>query len=166
MEVIARDLVQVLVAQHALYDQLIGLLEIEQGALLSRQPGEALDVVRRKETLLLKIRTLDESRQIICQRLARRLGLPATELTITEIRSRLDPAQAESLADIQRQLRDTMERLKAMNERTNRLCSQGMDVVRDILRAVSRQENPGDAYGPRAGVPAPRHNNGNLRRQA
>ena len=75
METLIGELIDTLAEQEALYDRLLALVEDEQQALKSETPDEVLGLVRRKETLVLEIRTLEESRRLICGRLVRKTNL-------------------------------------------------------------------------------------------
>lgn len=145
------DLASVLSAQLDLYDQLAVLSETERAALVSHEPEVVFDLVRRKETLLLRLRTLEESRELSCLRLARDWNLKAGELTVSEIQRRCpDAAVATQLGELRDALRKTLSRIQKQNARNSVLCHQGMDLIGDLLQASSRPtggECAGGGYG-------------------
>ena len=154
MNPLLEDLMEVLRGEVALYDGILALLAEEGQALLSRSPQTVLDLVRRKETLVLKIRTLEESRHLISQRLAKAWGTPAATLTLSEIAARSEPVSGAKLLEIRARMRSCVERLRVANERNSDLCRNGMETVRSIMEAVAGELNrPGrQAYGPRGGA--------------
>jgi len=133
------DLASVLSAQLDLYGQLAVLSETERAALVSHEPEGVFDLVRRKETLLLRLRTLDESRELSCLRLARHWNLKAGELTVSEIQRRCpDAAMAAQLGELRDALRKILTRIQEQNARNSVICRQGMDLIGELLQASSR----------------------------
>ena len=165
---LTEDLLLTLEKQTALYDQVLSLMEQERAALLSRKPQDVLDLVRQKETLLLKIRTLDESRQIICQRLAKLWSLTASQITLREVETRCDTALASQVSAVRYRMTECMDRLRKANDTNTHLCRQGIETIELIMQAaaVSTDDNapssaPSSAYGRGRRYPLSGHNNSN-----
>ena len=149
MKALIEELVTVLSGQLDLYGQIRDLLGEERDALVSGRPDTVLDVVRRKETLLLKIRTLDESRQLICLRLAKRWGMPAPSLGIGEVAQHAEAGHAARLEDLRSRLRECLEDIRGLDEKNAAICRNGADMVRQVMDAMAQsvaQENSG-GYG-------------------
>lgn len=165
MTLLIEDLLQTLEKQNALYDQVLALMEQERAALVSHQPQDVLLLVRRKETLLLKIRTLDESRQIIRARLARDWNIPAAEINLSRIESLCeDAALRQRISDLRYQMTESLGHIRAACEENARLCRQGLQTIHTILQDVcagpQQHAGPGaQSYG-RGRYPAagPRNN--------
>ena len=153
MNPLLEDLIEVLTGEVALYEGILALLAEEGQALMSRRPQSVLDVARRKETLVLKIRTLEESRYLICQRLAKAWDRPAATLTLSEIAARSEPVLGARLVEIRGRMRACVDKLRGANDRNSDLCRHGMETVRSIMEAVAGELNrPGrQAYGPKGG---------------
>jgi flagellar biosynthesis/type III secretory pathway chaperone len=142
------DLVSVLSAQLDLYDQLVALSDAEREALVSREPEVVFDLVRRKETLLLRLRTVEESRELLCLRLARQEGTKAAELTLSEIQRRCPEAVlAARLGELRETLRETVKRIQEQNARNAGLCHQGIDLIGEVLHASGQPAGGGRAAG-------------------
>ncbi len=133
------DLASVLSAQLDLYSQLAALSDAEREALVSREPEKVFDLVRRKETLLLRLRTVEESRELSSLRLARQWGLKAGDLTLSEIQHRCpDAALAARLGELRESMRAVVKRIQEQNARNSGLCRQGMDLIGEVLQASGR----------------------------
>jgi flagellar biosynthesis/type III secretory pathway chaperone len=133
------ELVSVLTAQLELYGQLAVLSEAEREALIARVPDQVFDLVRRKETLLLRLRTIEESRELCCLRLARTWDLKAGELTLSEIQRRCpDEAMAGRLGQLREAMRTTIERIQKQNSRNAGLCHQGLELIGEVLQVSGR----------------------------
>ncbi|MFP4381235.1 MAG: flagellar export chaperone FlgN [Candidatus Sumerlaeia bacterium] len=171
MQAIVEDLIQILIRQNVLYEQVLELLEEEHSTLVSSKPQSVLELVRRKETTLLKIRTLDESRQLISLRLSRRMGIPQAELNLTALAELLESEQANRLRDVQTALQNCMGKLQILNQKTSQLCRQGIEVVHEVLQNVAREERQacqGDSYDRSGsnGYASPKNGNGHLHYRA
>jgi flagellar biosynthesis/type III secretory pathway chaperone len=159
MHALLNDLLDLLTRQVTLYDAILAILAQECEALVSRCPQVVLDLARQKETLILKIRTLEESRLLVCQRLAKIWGMPASALTLAEIAAHSDAETGAKLLQIRSRMRECMDALHRANEQSASLCRQGMETVRTIVEAVAgeisrpgRQAYGPKAYGPKAGT--------------
>jgi len=162
------DLLLTLEKQTALYDQVLGFMEQERAALLSQKPQDVLDLVRQKETLLLKIRTLDESRQIICQRLAKSWSITASQVTLREVATRCNTALASHVSAMRYRMTECVDRLRKANDTNTRLCHQGIETIDLIMQAAAISTGNNDpssaassAYGRGRRYPADGHNNSN-----
>jgi flagellar biosynthesis/type III secretory pathway chaperone len=149
------ELIAVLTEQLILYEQVRDLAKEERLALISGKPDDVLLLVRRKETLLLKIRTLDESRQIICLRLAKRSDALTPSFTLAELAARAVGEQADQLRDLRDRLSECAEELRVLNETNAAICHNGIDTVRQIVEALS-QAPPGEGTAAGYGKPGSR----------
>lgn len=154
METLADELIAILDREADLYGQVLDLAREEQQALLSGPPDAVLGVVRRKDTLLLKIRTVDESRDLICTRLARRWGLSRKTLVLSEILEHCDAAAAERIAAVRDRLRDCVDRLGQTGRMNAVLCHSGIEAIRRVMEDLSvepDEASPGGAMYERTG---------------
>ena len=136
MPSLTEDLLLTLEKQTVLYDQVLGLMDQERTALLSRKPQDVLELVRQKETILLKIRTLDESRQLICQRLAKLWAVSASQITLSLVESHSDDVLASQVADVRYRMTECLERLRQANEVNANLCYQGIETIESIMQSA------------------------------
>lgn len=169
MKSLFAELAAVLNAQAALYEQVLALSNEEREALSGHRPDRVIDIVRRKETFLLQVKTLDESRRLLCSRIAADWKLPASTLTVREIIDRISgTAEATALADAREHLLTCVASLREVNDANARVCQSGIEVVRRIVQGVAqttppatKANNPWAAYGVATKSPAlttsPRH---------
>ena len=79
------DFLNLLDGEATLYRALLSLLEKEKIAIISSNLVELGKTGKEKEKLLLKIRTMEEQRQVIIKDLAESLGCSPHDLTITKL---------------------------------------------------------------------------------
>lgn len=147
MQAHIEQLILVLNKELALYDQVLALMEEEHLCLEKRQPEDVLGIVRKKETLLLQIRTLDESRMLVCRRMARAWKLAPADLTLSDVVQRIEPPFRERLLLLKEQLRAAMDALKKANERSSNLCHRGLETIQAVFQGAARQEGGGRPQG-------------------
>ncbi len=135
-----QDLTEVLKAQLDLYRQVNGMLEEEHAALMSHQPEDVLDIVHRKETLLLRIRTLEETRQIITSRLGKAWNVNPEKLRLSEIAERIEDQNAKNaLSWVRDGLKDVMQSIGDQHKRNAAVCQSGMQLISDIVEAAAKE---------------------------
>ncbi len=79
------DFLNLLDGEAALYRALLSVLEEEKNAIIDTNLGELGEIGKKKEKLLLKIRTMEEQRQIMIKNLAQSLRCSHHDLTITKL---------------------------------------------------------------------------------
>lgn len=137
MQALLAELASVLAKQADLFGIMQSLLEEERVALRSRKPEDVLGFVRRKETLLLQVLTLEESRRLICARLADGWHTPVSSLTLGEISRRADAESAHRLGQVQARFGACVRDLQESNSRNARACQSGILAVQRIMQSVS-----------------------------
>jgi flagellar biosynthesis/type III secretory pathway chaperone len=121
-------LAEVLLRQADLYENLLGLLEEEEAALIAGDTRAVGECLVRSENLVLQLRLLETSRealvtQLTGRRTARLAELPDTDTgTLGRARSRLEAV----LPRVER----TNRRVKALLERGLKLFDVTLDLVR------------------------------------
>ncbi len=164
MQKLCVALIQVLEQQLVLYGRVRDLLTHEREALISGRPDIVFDLVRRKETILMEIRTIDESRRLICMRIGKQIGANGGgSLTLSDIIDAIeDETCATRLIALRRSLRDELESLRLLNSKTATVCDQGLETIHQIAESVAQHGDSPDtqSYGPRSERPAKRYGSG------
>lgn len=147
MKTLVEELVTVLSRQLDLYSRIRDLLEEEREALISKKPAEVLDLAHRKETLLLQIRVLDESRELISLRLAKKWGLKPGDVNISEIEKRCGAGADPRLGGLRDELRRCVEEIREGNAVNSRLCRNGIEIIERILESAAEESAAGSPRG-------------------
>lgn len=139
MVALVSELTAILSEQAELYEQALALTNEEHDALRGRDPNLVIELVRRKETLLLQIKTLDESRRLILSRIAAAWQIPSSTLTITAIEKQIGAVpEAAALVNVRERLAGCVEKLHKANEINTRICQNGIEIMRRIVHGVAQ----------------------------
>lgn len=130
------NLTDVLGHEADLYEGLLALLAEEEAALVAGNTRAVADCLARAETLVLKLRLLETSRQALVAQLTGRSDARLTEL----------PASAaHALTPARERLERTLPRVERMNRRVSALLGRALgvfattlDLIRDAV-GLSRQ---------------------------
>lgn len=142
------DLTEVLEAQLELYRRVKDLLDRESAALMSRRPDDVLELVHQKETLLLRIRTLEETRQIITARLAAERQIDPEKLKLSEIIENMTSGEQRArMSGVREGLKAIMRDIGEVHKRNATVCHSGMQLISDIVEAAARENGCGESGG-------------------
>jgi flagellar biosynthesis/type III secretory pathway chaperone len=150
METVLAELLDILSRQHRIYLDILTLTEEEHAALARRRPDSILETTRRKETMALQIKTLEESRRAIYRRLGRQWGIPTEELRLQDAIARCTGDLSVRLSEIRDALRDVTVKLTEYSARNMRLCQGGIETIHTILQSAVRDvaKSGNNSYGP------------------
>jgi len=145
-------LIGLLEQEETIYREMAVLLDEEREALLGMAVERLGEITARKETLVLRIKALDESRKLLARRLGDACGLKPEEVTISRLCLIAPPETAARLSRIGQALRATLERCQAVNTFNERAASRGMSLIGGAIEYLIAQADPlGKLYqAPRA----------------
>lgn len=161
MHVAVKDLLDILSREQAIYDQILALLETEQDCLVREKPSRVMELARQKEQLLLKIRNLEEARELVCLRLAREWKIPVSGFCLSRVEKHVDQETAARVATLRVQMQEVIEKIRTLNSRSRHLCEEGIKTIQDIIESARKEarQQTGPYAGPGAETsPRPRWN--------
>jgi flagellar biosynthesis/type III secretory pathway chaperone len=137
----ALDLTDVLRREADLYDDLLVILAEEEAALVAGDTRTVGDCLARTETLVLKLRLLETSRQSLVAQLT---GRPDALL------SELPAGAANALQPVRARLDSTLPRIERMNRRLSALLGRALNLfgaTLDLIRDAAGLSHQYTAHG-------------------
>ena len=148
MEDLLHDLVALLSQEAAEYRQLLTLLEDEERALLAGESGRVAELTKRKETLALELKVLEEARATLMSRLAAELAVPVESVTLTGLLDLAPASVVPSLRELRDELSDLTRRLFETNRRNGFLLERSLAHVRGALALLTSLVTQQPTYEP------------------
>ena len=139
-------LVILLEKEASLYQKLLSLIYDERSALIESDLEKLNAAGKEKENLYLKLRILDEQCSQLLSQLARKVGCPKTELTVTRLSEVLSAPYAERLTDCSRNLVSLLERVQKANRHNRGLFSHSMELIRGSFNMFKNLLASGPIY--------------------
>ncbi|RUT33278.1 flagellar protein FlgN [Paenibacillus zeisoli] len=130
----------------------------KRAAIMKNNVEDLIGILNQESRIVKQIEQLEDTRMTACYAFLQERGVKSQlNLTITEL-SRLvfDPEEKKSLLDMQKQLSDTLHRLKELNDLNQKLIEQSLtflDYSLDLLVGEPEQaatyQHPADKSGGR-----------------
>ena len=139
-----------LLSQNAeLYEQMAKVAEEEKSALESASLDGLNTAGKKKETLVLKIRMLEESRLKLMEEIGREMGQSAGDITLQGLaESPENRPLRKNLLSIRDRLGAAVERVGELNGFNLGLVSRAISTVHESFRFAVGQAEPSLTYSP------------------
>ena len=136
MEGILKKLIDLIEKECTLYFSLLELLQNEKEALVGSKIEELQGVIKGKESLLLKIRILDEQRHRLLKKIGELLGDNEKELTMTRLYSLVDEPFSSELKNSSSKLLALTQSIQELNNSNRSLLVHSIELVRGSMNLL------------------------------
>ena len=137
MELLLNDLLGLLEGEIGLYASMLLALQKEKKAIVDSNHEELNETSREKENLFLKIRILEEQRLSVLEKLARNLGHPARDLTLSKLSQLVQEPQSTQLVDCHSTFLSLAQSIQEINLSNKALLTHSLDLVNGSLSLLS-----------------------------
>ena len=153
MEPLYNQLIELLEQETFLYRDLLAILRDETDRLVANDAMGLLKVTRRKDTIALRIRSLEESRYLLMEKFGAALGRPGDGLTVSDLCAVAPEALRDRLCPVRDTARAVVEKATALNTRNGRLAESSMRLLHGAMETLHQQLRSAcqvvHGYGPR-----------------
>lgn len=137
MELLLNDLLGLLEGEIGLYASMLLSLQKEKKAIVDSNHEELNETSREKENLFLKIRILEEQRLSVLEKLARNLGHPARDLTLSKLSQLVQEPQSTQLVGCHSTFLSLAQSIQEINLSNKALLTHSLDLVNGSLSLLS-----------------------------
>lgn len=116
MDTLLSELITALNKEIELHKQLVLLLQNDRHFLIDLSTEEIFENIKKKETCILKIKMLEESRSSLVDKLSQHWGIPFQELTLSKIVSLAEEPYRSSLATHRSTLTTLIKTIKEISQ--------------------------------------------------
>jgi len=125
-----KNLVNLLQQEIALNREFIDLLRKEWKMVAEYSQDPLQEIVKRKETLLLKMEVVEENREKAVRQFAGRLNLSAAEITLKQLIGRCQDPLKRQLTAYREKLLKQIESIRRLNEKNKNLITYSSQALK------------------------------------
>lgn len=148
------QLIDLLEQEQELYTRLLELLEQEKIVVISSQAGRLTKVTAEKQVMSAQLANLETQRRVLIDRIARKLQIPAAELSLKRIARCVDAADASRILDIRETLQQLIPKVKQANDEGRCLVRHCLGLVQGSMTFIRQLISPSPVYGSSGGIAA------------
>lgn len=140
------DLVQVLGQETEKYEVLLRLLRQERGLIVKGNLQALSELVKRKETLVLELKVLQEARLALMTKVSAMYGIPMVDLTLFRLADLVPASHATSYLGLLSRLAFLASRMVEENDGNAALLDRSVAYVRGSLSLLTQVVTPVPLY--------------------
>lgn len=144
--ILLEDLAVVLGQETEKYEALLRLLRLERGLIVKGNLQALAELVKRKETLALELKVMQEARIALMTRVSATYGIPLVELTLLRLADFVPASHAASYRDILNRLDGLVKRLVEENDLNTALLDRSVAYVKGSLSFLASAMTPVPLY--------------------
>jgi len=141
-------IIEVLEQETAIYESILEISQDKTNIIIEGKIALLEKIVKLEQSLILKMRKLEDMREDLVSRLSEELNLKESDLTISEVSKHLQDEKAEELKLKQEKMVGVLGSLKSSNELNSRLIKNSLDYIDfsiNLLTAVGGGNNYSDS---------------------
>jgi len=124
------NLLDQLDGEAALYRVLLSVLQGEKDAIIGSNLGELGKIGKEKEELLLKIRIIEEQRQVMIKDVAKSLGSSPHDLTVTKLAELVEKPYSDRFKSLCADLLPLAKTIRDVNDGNKALIRHSVELIR------------------------------------
>jgi flagellar biosynthesis/type III secretory pathway chaperone len=128
------------------YCDLLRLLRDQREKIIAADVRSVEEIIKRQETAVLKIKTLEEARKCLVLKLAQYFGSPSEEFTLIELVDLVDKPYNQWFTAYQKEIVSLIGELENLRESNAYLIQQGLHYVNGVLRIFASVQSTDLAY--------------------
>lgn len=136
MDLLMNNFIDLLKEETDLYKYLLSILAKERDAVVDSDLAALSEAGKEKETLLLKIRILEEQRIKMLERLVNSIGCTSKKLTLTELSQLIEEPYSTRLKDCNANLLALTQSIREANNSNRTLLGHSLELVRGSLNLL------------------------------
>lgn|GEM_PF-2715859 len=140
------QLVQLLDDELVLHKAMIPLLDEEKSSLFLKKPDSLLAVLKKKQSLVDKIKEKEHQRQALVISLSLRLKVPQERITVSFL---ADYWREPALLTLKRTLVRVLEEIQTAQQLNSTLLRNAHNLIREAVAMMYAEQQQDPVYGPK-----------------
>jgi flagellar biosynthesis/type III secretory pathway chaperone len=142
-----RELIDILEQEHQLYERLIDHLQREKAIMLGSRARQLTGLTEEKQALSAQLAKLEAQRQMVLDRIAGKLNLPAHQLNLRMIARHAETLTADRILQLRDALLDVTRAAREANEESRCLVRHCLGLVQSSISFLRQMISPPPVYG-------------------
>lgn len=151
---ILREILDILEQEARIYGSILKLSRDKTGIIVEGRVSELENMVRLEQTFIMQLGRLEAIRSGLIGKLADELGLNSSDITISDLKGKIDDTQADGLQKCQLKMTGIINELKNVNELNSKLIKNSLEFIDFSINMLTNTDNIGNNYGS-AGMTGP-----------
>lgn len=139
------SLIQLLKEETSVYSKIIEVLKEEKKALINLDTESINITANKKEMLSLKIKSLEEARDLILEKISQDFNILKTKLTISEISSNIEEPFSSEITSLKNNLLSLINEIQILNSQNRFFLQNSINIINDSMeflrRSLGKKEN-------------------------
>ena len=142
------DLCRLLQEQKEVLGNMLELAKEERQIIVGGESDKLEDVIRLELKELNKLGAIEKKRLALHETIAKELGLPENEITVSNIAEKAEPDEREAIRKLQTELMPIIEEHAAVNMENRELIKSHIEYSQTMLELITESEDPlNNMYG-------------------
>lgn len=156
------ELVECLENLVKVYRSLLEVVRREKDILVASKLDELNENNKSKDAMLLRIRSLENTRMKCARDLAQAVGADVEQPRLLEIAVRCIPSQGDKLRNLHSVLELLIRRVADVNKQNEELVQAALNSITGAMEAIRDGLKPKPVYGKQGGIASPKNDGGHL----
>lgn len=149
------EMARVLQEEIMLYENYCDLLRSDSELMIKLRADELDESNKTKATILLKIQTVEKSRQQIAQKIATEKGMSVENITITDICEKITQEDGRTLLGLRDRLKSVIAEIRDIQEEASYIVRSSLTWIDGSMTNLKRILAPSGTYNARGRVDHP-----------
>jgi len=139
-------IIDVLEQETAIYESILKISESKTNIIVEGKIAALENIIKLEQSLILKMRELEDKREELVSRLSEELNVDSSELTISEVSKHLQDEKASELKLKQEKMIGVLGSLKSSNELNSRLIKNSLDYIDFSINLLTAIDSGNNSY--------------------
>lgn len=141
IESLLEDLVRILDIELEQYRNLMDMLRTQRKQFATGDIGSFEEIGKQQETVILKIKTLEEARKSIVSQLAQCFSVNQEQFTLTKLEELVDDHYSERCSVLRKEILSIIRNLENLRESNAYLIQHALHYVSGVLKIFASSQN-------------------------
>jgi len=145
---IFQNLYRVLSSELKCYETVLSLVRNEKEAIVNDNIEELIEITKKQEEIILKIKSLEKKREALIIKLDRQsqINLSYNEFSLNRLAELVDEPYSSQYIKLRKEMKDLLDEIRKINERNLQIIQKSMNTFNTTIELFLSELNPAQTY--------------------